>query len=466
MENSMKNMLNWYVPGSQFFTSDYMIGSQAFNKELMTTLGQGAQKAAPIVSMFNPIVGMALGGAGKMQEQIGGSMEGAGALPTVVNNSGNFMLANGGVVDGYPYDYLSRMLAGGATIPPVSGMPNPYSYNVTNPYDYNSDGNMFDYMRSYGYNPDKPFMYSSNPTPTLPIVGPAKGIPYQSAINPQIDIMGMIPYPVKNNQINQASNIGSSIYGNLGLMGIDTPPVIQPQKLDLGNPVLDFTKKDIDYNEKYAATYGIDPTPKNGPVGGSSISMMSPPNYLQWSQEANKMNMVGAGIGMAANALGIWNELNAKKSKDMNTSSMSDTVLDKDQSSFMNAMDAASMMTSNAQTQYAKQMGIDPGMMGTAMFVMNQNNKLKILAQADQTRQQLEAKEAEINANKKQFAAQAKMNADEFNMKKQIAENEMSSKNLMGSIMGIGTQLTAYGHAKYSNTMFADMMRNKWMDKF
>ena len=71
MENSMKNMLNWYVPGSQFFTSDYTIGSQAFNKELMTTLGQGAQKAAPIVSMFNPIVGIALGGAGKMQEQIG-----------------------------------------------------------------------------------------------------------------------------------------------------------------------------------------------------------------------------------------------------------------------------------------------------------------------------------------------------------------------------------------------------------
>ena len=51
-------------------------------------------------------------------------------------------------------------------------------------------------------------------------------------------------------------------------------------------------------------------------------------------------------------------------------------------------------------------------------------------------------------------------------MKKQIAENEMSSKNLMGSIMGIGTQLTAYGQAKYSNNMFADMMRNKWMDQF
>lgn len=462
MENSMKNMLNWYVPGSQFFTSDYMIGSQAFNKELMTTLGQGAQKAAPIVSMFNPIVGMALGGAGKMQEQIGGSMEGAGALPTVVNNSGNFMLANGGVVDGYPYHYLSRMIAG----------------ETTNIYP---DGNrMYSpkkelWQKAFNFNPVNPAnpIILDNLTPSSIYGSSYNGneislpnLPNQSSIKHIIDIMGIIPYPVKNNQINQASNIGSSIYGNLGLMGIDTPPVIQPQKLDLGNPVLDFTKKDIDYNEKYAATYGIDPTPKNGPVGGSSISMMSPPNYLQWSQEANKMNMVGAGIGMAANALGIWNELNAKKSKDMNTPSMSDTVLDKDQSSFMNAMDAASMMTSNAQTQYAKQMGIDPGMMGTAMFVMNQNNKLKILAQADQTRQQLEAKEAEINANKKQFAAQAKMNADEFNMKKQIAENEMSSKNLMGSIMGIGTQLTAYGQAKYSNNMFADMMRNKWMDQF
>lgn len=284
----------------------------------------------------------------------------------------------------------------------LSGMPNPYSYNVTNPYDYNSDGNMFDFMKSYGTNSGKPFMYTSNITPTLPVIGPIGDIDRSS--------IGITQPTNKNNVMSFSSK----------LMGMADNIPRKKTNVPTG----------INYYDK----------------------------YNKMVKDANVYNAIGAGIGIAGNALGLINEINAKKTEDVMAPSMSDTRLDKDQSTFVNFMLRSLETSRNAGYRNAVDMGADPIMTSMMLHSANNMGKLQVMAQAEQQRQQIAATEAQINAQKETTAAQLKANVDQFNIQKQINENESSSKNIIGSIMGIAAGLTSYGQAKLTNSLFADEM--------
>ena len=376
---------------SKFLMNIFLPGNQLFDGKGsfasdMKSMGDNAQLVAPVVGMINPIAGAIVGGAGTLQSTIAGK---------VMENKQN----NSNVINITDYITTPKLGAGA-----VIGDP-PYS----------------------NWNEINQSLIARQPLPS------GDGMSYP------IDVVKIAPRPVPMYDYTSRSNTSNT--------DAILPEYVEPNPSTWMNEETFKTMIGLVPNIiNYFATRDRGVAPATGAPGSSTNN--NDGGYSALLKKANTANYIGAGLQALVGGIGLFNEMNAEKSEDARMPSMKDVTLDKDQSSFINAMDAASQMTSNAQSQYAKQMGMDPGMISSAMFLLDQNSKLRTLAQADQTRQTLAAKEAEINSRMKEIAVQGKMQTDQFNIQKQMTENQISSENTMGSMMAM---ISAYPKATQAN---------------
>lgn len=202
---------------------------------------------------------------------------------------------------------------------------------------------------------------------------------------------------------------------------------------------------------KYMATPGqaVFPNPKPADMGKPGTRNVG--TYSDMLDQANKANKIGAISQGVVGLASFINELNAKKSADMMTPSDTTVNLDKDQSSFINAMNEEIGMGVAATNRMAVDMGANPLQMALSSQYMSHMAKLKTLATADQTRQQITMKEAEINASKSDRAIANKMNVDQFNIQKRITENDASSKNLSNALAMMASAYPSMMQANFGN---------------
>ena len=178
-----------------------------------------------------------------------------------------------------------------------------------------------------------------------------------------------------------------------------------------------------------------------------------PQGYASMLEKANKTNTISAIAQGVMGGISLLQELQAEKSTDLNTPTINDVKLDKDQSSFLNAMDMSMALSNAAQTRMAKDMGIDPGVLATSMYAMSNLQKMQILSQADKTRNDITMQQENINNQRKQLAVQSKLQADQFNISKQVSENQESSKNLSSAIAAMISAYPMKQQMDFSNQL-------------
>ena len=165
---------------------------------------------------------------------------------------------------------------------------------------------------------------------------------------------------------------------------------------------------------------------------------------------AGTMDKIGTGAFMLSSAMSLYNELN-KKPSEMAVAPQFKTVdLDSNQSATINAGTREIQKGKNFQQRMMQDLGVDPMLAGIMLETMANDSKTKLLSDSERTRQSIEATQEQLNANIQGQAGQAKMATDQFNIQKQMQENQMTSANISQSIMGMVNALPAYGQSNFA----------------
>ena len=165
---------------------------------------------------------------------------------------------------------------------------------------------------------------------------------------------------------------------------------------------------------------------------------------------AGTMDKIGTGAYMLGNALLLFNELNKKPSKMAVSPQYKTTDLDSNQSATINAGLNEIEKGKNFQQRLMMDLGIDPMLAGVMLESMSNDSKTKLLAESERTRQGIEATQEQINASIQAQGGQSKMATDQFNIQKQMQENQLASANISQSIMGMVNALPAYGQSNFA----------------
>lgn len=165
---------------------------------------------------------------------------------------------------------------------------------------------------------------------------------------------------------------------------------------------------------------------------------------------AGTMDKIGTGAFMLGSAISLYNELN-KKPSEMAVAPQFKTVdLDSNQSATINAGTREIQKGKNFQQRIMQDLGVDPMLAGVMLESMANDSKTKLLSESERTRQSIEATQEQLNASIQGQAGQSKMATDQFNIQKQMQENQMASVNISQSIMGMVNALPAYGQSNFA----------------
>jgi hypothetical protein len=426
MEQNQRNLMNFFLPGSQMFTSPYRSGSPQYWADTSKNLGTGASSAAPIVSLLNPAVGAILGVVGGAQGQIsGGALDRMNSMSdTYVQQESKPMLGRGGVLD------MNLMIK------------DPYSFS-------------FGTVPNFSSNPNKDWRYRML----------QEGSPHVFPQNDKFDATNLGPdappflkFPkmnaaLANNNKFDATNLGP-----------DAPFFLKvhPNKFDTPTPFTEYTLNPTLY-EQYQKGFMNLPnmigkgSQGNGSQGeGSSFKdawsgkFMTPKEMMASGNRASMVaGIAQAGIGIAS----LINEMNAKRPNQAIAPAMSDMAYDSNQSAALNSYGTSTEMSRNAQAQYAKEMGVDPGMISSALFSLTNAHSLAALAETTKTRQSIDATFAQINAGLRSTSAQLSANTSQFNNQMQFAANELSGKNISSAFAAIGGAYPSYVNSRIGNQL-------------
>jgi hypothetical protein len=454
MEQNQRNLMNFFLPGSQMFTSPYRSGSPQYWADTSKNLGTGASSAAPIVSLLNPAVGAILGVVGGAQGQIsGGALDRMNSMSdTYVQQESKPMLGRGGVLD------MNLMIK------------DPYSFS-------------FGTVPNFSSNPNKDWRYRML----------QEGSPHVFPQNDKFDATNLGPdappflkFPkmnaaLANNNKFDATNLGpdappflkfpkmnAALANNNKFdatnLGPDAPFFLKvhPNKFDTPTPFTEYTLNPTLY-EQYQKGFMNLPnmigkgSQGNGSQGeGSSFKdawsgkFMTPKEMMASGNRASMVaGIAQAGIGIAS----LINEMNAKRPNQAIAPAMSDMAYDSNQSAALNSYGTSAEMSRNAQAQYAKEMGVDPGMISSALFSLTNAHSLAALAETTKTRQSIDATFAQINAGLRSTSAQLSANTSQFNNQMQFAANELSGKNISSAFAAIGGAYPSYVNSRIGNQL-------------
>lgn len=448
MEQNQRNLMNFFLPGSQMFTSPYRSGSPQYWADTSKNLGTGASSAAPIVSLLNPAVGAILGVVGGAQGQIsGGALDRMNSMSdTYVQQESKPMLGRGGVLDMNPMIKDPYSFSFG-TEPNFSPNPNwryrmlqessPHVFPQNDKFDATNLGPFAPaFLRFSGINNSK--FDATNLGPDAP---PFLKFPKMNAA-------------LANNNKFDATNLGP-----------DAPFFLKvhPNKFDTPTPFTEYTLNPTLY-EQYKKGFMNLPdmtgtgasNPQTGRAGKTRSTSENTGKFMtpkEMMASGNRASMVAgiaqAGIGIAS----LINEMNAKRPNQAIAPAMSDMAYDSNQSAALNSYGTSTEMSRNAQAQYAKEMGVDPGMISSALFSLTNAHSLAALAETTKTRQSIDATFAQINAGLRSTSAQLSANTSQFNNQMQFAANELSGKNISSAFAAIGGAYPSYMNSRIGNQL-------------
>ena len=192
------------------------------------------------------------------------------------------------------------------------------------------------------------------------------------------------------------------------------------------------------------------PTGNQTTNNGQSEEVVGKQMLKNANEFASTMDKIGTGAYMLGNTLSLFNELNKKPSKMAVSPQYKTTDLDSNQSATINAGLNEIEKGKNFQQRLMMDLGVDPMLAGVMLESMSNDSKTKLLAESERTRQGIEATQEQINASIQAQGGQSKMATDQFNIQKQMQENQLASANISQSIFGIVNALPAYGQSNFA----------------
>jgi len=177
-------------------------------------------------------------------------------------------------------------------------------------------------------------------------------------------------------------------------------------------------------------------------------------------KNANIYNTIGQGITGAASIASLINEINKKPSEKQVTPQYRTANMESNQSAFINSNKEQIEEAKNAQKRIYMDMGIDPIIAASMVENWASDQLLKVSSEAERTRQSIQANQEQINANIQGQANQMKAATDQFNIQKQMNENQMAGANITGSLTSLAGSIAGIGQGNLSNKLWGSMAKD------
>jgi len=177
--------------------------------------------------------------------------------------------------------------------------------------------------------------------------------------------------------------------------------------------------------------------------------------------KVDTFNTISQGLSGVMGIASIINELNKKPSDKLMPPQYSTVNLDSNQSGAINYAEDMTSKSKNAQLRMMTDLGIDPVLANTVVNNSVNTQMLGAYANAENTRQSVETQQAQLNANIESQANQSKLSVDQFNIQKQMQENQLASANISQSLLSIAGSVAGIGQGKFNNFAMSEYLKNQ-----
>jgi len=167
----------------------------------------------------------------------------------------------------------------------------------------------------------------------------------------------------------------------------------------------------------------------------------------------------GAAVGVLGHGIGLINEMRKQPSTPLRAPSYETVNLDSDQSGFVNTLNRDIEKSKSASLRRMLDMGVDPIQATMLVDRMSSDAKLKTHAQATAQRQQIQQAQAQLNTQIGLTANQMKLQTDQFNIQKQMTENQLASQNISAGIHGMTQNILSRAGAFMQNEVAGMMLK-------
>ena len=175
---------------------------------------------------------------------------------------------------------------------------------------------------------------------------------------------------------------------------------------------------------------------------------------------ANTYNAIGQGITGVGSLISIINEVNKQPSEMLQPSQYRTSNLESNQSAFINANTKQIENSKNAQQRLLQDLGVDPLLAGINTEKFGASDQiLKVLSEAERTRQGILVSQEQINASIQAQANDSLQKTRMFNIQKQLQENQMGGANLSSAITGLAGSVIGYGSGKLANNYWGELTK-------
>lgn len=174
---------------------------------------------------------------------------------------------------------------------------------------------------------------------------------------------------------------------------------------------------------------------------------------------ANTYNAIGQGITGVGSLISIITEVNKQPSEMLQPSQYRTSNLESNQSAFINANTKQIENSKNAQQRLLQDLGVDPLLAGINTEKFASDQILKVLSEAERTRQGILVSQEQINASIQAQANDSLQKTRMFNIQKQLQENQMGGANLSSAITGLAGSVIGYGSGKLANNYWGELTK-------
>lgn len=181
---------------------------------------------------------------------------------------------------------------------------------------------------------------------------------------------------------------------------------------------------------------------------------------------ANTYNAIGQGITGVGSLLSIINEVNKQPSEMLQPSQYRTSNLESNQSAFINANTKQIENSKNAQQRLLQDLGVDPLLAGINTEKFSSDQTLKVLSEAERTRQGILSSQEQINASIQAQANDSLQKTRMFNIQKQLQENQMGGANLSAAITGLAGSVIGYGSGTLANNYWGELTKANTRQSF
>jgi hypothetical protein len=182
--------------------------------------------------------------------------------------------------------------------------------------------------------------------------------------------------------------------------------------------------------------------------------------------QANTYNAIGQGITGVGSLLSIINEIGKQPSEMLQPAQYRTANLDSNQSAFINANMEQIKNSKNAQKRLLQDLGVDPMLAGINTENFASDQTLKVLSEAERTRQGILGSQEQINASIQAQANDSLQRTKMFNIQKQLQENQMGGANLSAAITGLAGSVMGFGSGTLANNYWGEITKANTRQSF